>query len=132
LTDDRRAIHADDYDKQMLAIMDAQLQFETLRDEVVTTAEVFTSHDLLSRELKGIDDHLSALISEYEKVRPGSRPKHASIPLGKLPSLRKFLAQGAEDREGFRQGFEPLKSSFIKVQELIRRDLLPLGPERGP
>jgi hypothetical protein len=132
LADDRRAIQAADYDRQMAAIMDAQLQFETLTDEVLTTADVFTSHDLLSSELKRIDDHLSALISEYEKVRPGSRAKHASIPLSKLPSLKKFLAQHAEDRQGFKQGFEPLKSSFIKVQELIRRDLLPPGPERAP
>ncbi len=131
LVDNRRAIDADDYDKQMAAIMDAQLQFETLRDEVLTTADVFTFHHTLYRELKRIDSHLSDLITEYEEVRPECHPEHSPIPLNRLPHLKKFLAQHAEDREGFRQGFKPLKSSYVKVQELIRRDLLPLGPGRA-
>jgi membrane protein implicated in regulation of membrane protease activity len=127
LTDQRRAIPAGDYDKQMTAIVEAQLQFETLREEVETGAAVFRSHDVLAEKLKAIDDHLSALITEWELQRPNWSGRHPQVRLDRVQKLDDFLAQYSENPEKFRQGFKPLKSSFDRVQELIRHDLLPTG-----
>jgi hypothetical protein len=118
------AILTSDYDKQMVALIDAQLQFENLVHDVETSATAFTSAPTLEVKLKGVENHLSQLITEYEKVRPKFSGEHPRIPLDELPLLDSFLARFEDKPEKFREGFEPLKSGFLKVQELIRSDLL--------
>jgi hypothetical protein len=122
-SDQRPAILMTEYNKQMAVISDAQLQFENLVDDVETSAAGFASAHDLKRHLRSVETHLGKLISEYEKARQstGERPQ---LPLAGLPCLDTFLAQFADDNEKFKAGFQPLKLGFVKVQELIRRDLL--------
>jgi hypothetical protein len=132
LTDGGRFIVTSDYDKQMRAIIDAQLQFENLAHDVETGAAVFTSQRDLKEILDCMEDHLSDLISEYEEKRPGFSGERPRVPLDELPRLDNFLAPyDPENPQRFRAGFEPLKTGFVSAQKLIRDDLLPLDGRRG-
>jgi hypothetical protein len=52
-SDQPPAVLASDYDKQMVAIIDAQLRFENLVHDVETSAAVFTSAPIFKKKLKG-------------------------------------------------------------------------------
>ena len=122
-TDQPVSIMATHYDEQTLAIIDAQLEFENLADDVRTNAASFTSAEALAEELDRIEDYLSELISEYEDERRNFAGQPPQRSLDKLPHLENFLASYRREPTKFQQGFQRLKKHHLKVKWLIRKDL---------
>jgi hypothetical protein len=105
------------YYAQIDAINDAQLEFEHLRRDVVTSRQAFSDPDRLIEALETMESYLHSLLDEF-KVAFQAFGENATARLSDLPALRMLITEGKTDFYGrFVVGFHT-------VQETIRADLL--------
>lgn len=108
-----------EYDRLMDSVNDAQLSFERLVGDVLTSKRAFEEPEKLEQKLRSIERYLEQLIDEYEHKRRMFSGEPPSKELASLPRLHDFL--GPSRPSGFRtQVIEP----YHMVQQLIRSDLL--------
>jgi len=121
-------LNLEEYDKQIEALNEDQLELEALKREVGTSSRIFDNINGIYQQLEKMEKYLGNIMDEYESKRPGCVGKEAD--LAKFPMLLSFLypqeddEQGAKeaDMENFKVNFsEPLRA----VQTEIRNALLP-------
>jgi hypothetical protein len=118
------AILASQYDREIVVIIDAQLEFESLAEHVRTNPAMFSAANRLASQFDDIEDYLNSLISEYEVVRSSFIGKPPVRELATMPDLDKFLASPRNQPDKFMHGFWLAKRGFRQVQTLIRHDLV--------
>jgi hypothetical protein len=112
------------YDECMADVNDAQLELETVRDEVEESPEAYPSAAEICRHLKAMDDYLDPIVSEYEGARPKARGQ-PDIELSKIGSFSDFIANASGSR--FKKHYS---LHHRKIREAIRRDILTLASGR--
>ena len=119
-------VDAQQYDHHLAAINDAQLEYETLVEDVSTNFTTFSNSTALVAQLRQIELYLHGLIAEYEQHRREEIDRPAHVPLGELPLLDHFLSlrggRGGEHDERF----AIVQGSFREFQRIIRADLMAL------
>jgi hypothetical protein len=109
----RTVVLADEYDAQMTAISDLQLEFETLLGAARTQSKIFTDVDELYNLFREMESYLGNLVTEYEKLRPRFN-KSESMAIQKFSQLTDFLRK---------DGFGKFATRFHEVQRKLRNDL---------
>ncbi len=123
--DDAIMITIEPYHKQMQALIDIQLQFETFKDEVEINpalssenADLKTLQETLKRNLGSIEEYLNDIVDEYEKVYKLHRNTTPTLPISKLPKLGEFI-------EKYSSGSD-LATKFIRPAYQVMKVLLNL------
>lgn len=128
--DDQEVVHLDDYDDQIAAISNAQLQFETLRDELEDPRAIpLNNAGSLRKQFRVIEESLQRLVREYQRERVHfSGPPRETLLLEQLPQLREFRESiGGKERDPV-EGFAPVHSGFHEAQDLIWSELFSAPP----
>ena len=117
--DNGTVVLADAYDEQIVGINDAQLQFETMADEIRGAFPELA--ESLATEFDTIEEALNSLISEYEDNRRNFTGKPLSIREESLPRLKRFLDNpinvgGASQKVEVSPGFAPVHNAFRDAQ----------------
>lgn len=130
-TQDGTEILAAPYDQQTAAINDAQLEFETLADEV-RGAGIPELAESLATKFDIIEKSLGALVTEYETARREFAGDPLSLQIARLPVLESFLQHPAKDEAAPRvvpePGFAPVHNAFTAAQRMAWRQLLRASP----
>lgn len=123
--DDAIMIAIEPYHKQMQALIDIQLQFETFKEEVEINpalssenAELETLQETLKRNLDSIEDYLNDIVDEYEKIYTMHLNTTPTLPLSKLPKLGEFI--------GKHSGESDIKTKFRRPAYQVMKVLLNL------
>jgi hypothetical protein len=108
------------YDAQIDVLNEAQLAFEHIRRDVVTSETAFAeaNYESLVKALGKLDEYLGELVTEFESCRRMFAGDPASCRLGSLPKLEKFLGDG---QTPFQQTFV---YAYHDAQGLLRAELL--------
>jgi hypothetical protein len=118
MTKDGTAILAGAYDNQIAAINDAQLQFETMADEIQGAFPDLAVS--LATEFDTVEKSLNALLSEYEDNRPNFEGEPLELGIDHLPALNSFLEHptkaGASRAVTTTPGFAPVHNAFHRAQ----------------
>lgn len=129
-------VYLDDYDDQIDVISKAQLQFETLADEVEVvgaTGIPSTAAASLAEEFQKMEDSLQRLVREYQRERAQFSGEPATLGLNRLPQLDAFRRHlGGEHRDDPVEDFAPVRKRFHDIQRLILQELVREGPQRKP
>lgn len=120
--DDANLLSLAVYDESMEDLNDGQLELESIIDEMETNRSAFSDPGSLIDKLGKMESYLGDLVSEYEKLRPnfsGNPPVHA---IGKMTSLKEFLAKAdKKNPDGFKIKF----SESCKMARLeMRKDII--------
>jgi hypothetical protein len=130
LIQDGTAVLASAYDEQIAAVNDAQLQFETMADEVQGAFPGLAGS--LAIEFDAVEESLNALVREYEDNRPNFDGEPLSISMNMLPALRSFLEHPSK-QAGRRDtpaapGFAPVHDAFHRAQRMVWDQFLHAPP----
>jgi hypothetical protein len=117
--DEEKIVLASQYDVFFDLINDAQLDFENLARDVMTSAKAFSKATKTADELKKLDSYLNDLIGEYEDCRGLFSGSESSLPLKELPCLQDFLQPAKLSK--FKDG---VVVPYHEVQFAIRADLM--------
>jgi hypothetical protein len=93
-----------EYDKEMQAVLDAQLTLETIAYAVRAEPELFPEGTSIRDSVKAMEEYLHTLVSEYEEHLPNLPIKSSLTPLDTLPALKEFIGP-YQSSTGFRQNF---------------------------
>lgn len=118
-------VRLDDYDHQIDTIIKAQLQFETLADEVRdATAIPPTAATPVRRLFRSLEESLQRLVREYQRERAQFSGEPATLRLDRLPHLDAFQKHLGTDHSDDRvQSFDSIKDGFHAAQDLIWKEL---------
>jgi hypothetical protein len=106
------------YDECMADVNDAQLEFETIEDEINASHETFPSARTIVDCLHTMEEYLSDMIKEYERERRTARGK-PDIAVSSLPAFSDFVASAKVSQ--FKEGYSrPCRI----IREAISRDIL--------
>jgi hypothetical protein len=108
------------YDAQFDALNEAQLAFEHIRRDVVTSSAAFgpANYTPLVDALGKLDKYLGGLVTEFEDRRRSFAGDPAVCRLSNLPELAKLLGSG---QTPFQQEFV---HAYHRAQGLLRGELL--------
>jgi len=84
------------YGKELQTLIDIQLQFETLIDEVEARPDLFFSignANNLKSNLSSIEEYLNDIVDEYENLYQIQTGNSSSLPITKLPKLAEFIGK---------------------------------------
>jgi len=104
----------------MESVNDAQLELESLKGDVTTSAVAFSKTSEIAAWLGSMETYLGRVVKEYEAGRPRGASEAAGVCLDQLEKLRDFLGK-ADKGNGFK---EEVIDPFHCVQKAIRADLL--------
>jgi hypothetical protein len=121
--DDQR-IAVERYDQYMADLNDAQLELETVKDEVADNPEGFLSAEAIAARLRTMEHYLGEIVSEYERER---RKAHGQpeIALERLGEFSGFIAKARES--DFKENFS---RPHRQIRKLINRDIADLAGGR--
>jgi hypothetical protein len=109
------AIMVEPYHKQMQILLDIQLQFETLKDEVEINpafssenADLETLKEPLKRNLGCIEEYLNEIVDEYEKFYKVHQSSDPTLSLSKLPKLGEFIGKPTSESDIRKKFIEPV------------------------
>ncbi len=109
-----------DYDCYIGMVNEAQLELETLKGDVKTSAVAFSMASDIKEWLKSMERYLGGLIKEYEANRHLVAKEGIPMRFDQLKNLSDFLGK-AEEGNGFKKD---VIDPYHKIQEAIREDLL--------
>jgi hypothetical protein len=118
------------YDNQIFAINDAQLELETLADDMRSSQSTYGKiSETLAKHFDKIEDSLNLLITEYEQKRGQFHGDTPVLELERLPVLAGFITRSKPARrpQTDELGYPPVHSAFFDVQHVIWRELLQSG-----
>lgn len=118
------------YDECMAELNDAQLELETIIQDVRTNHEAFPSAKAIRAALKSMEDYLAELNGEYEKKRPRCGPEVTEVPFDEMEWMSDFTGKAkTRDAEGNKVPSQ-FKRDFAKghseARKAINQDLLTL------
>lgn len=128
--DGARHVIVSQYDERMNEIVDVQLRFEYLIQEVASSQDSFGAADECVRHLRVVDRALHHVIVEYENNRPMMHDDEQH-PLNNLPRFAALIATQAAEEAKYNAGFAPVTSAMWKLRRCVRKDLIDnsaLGP----
>jgi len=124
---EKQLVVAAAYDTHMDVIIDAQIEFRTLRAFVDNSKREFSKHKDLVAALESMQTCLTPLITEYENSRKIFAGKIPSMELSALTKLKAFI--GPYKDSTYRTVF---MKSYRDFQQGIRADLLDPRLPEGP
>jgi hypothetical protein len=118
-------VRLDDYDHQIDTIIKAQLQFETLADEVLDATAIPPTDARPVRDLfQSLEESLQRLVREYQRERAQFSGKPATLRLDQLPHLDEFQKHlGTDHSDDEVQKFQSIRGGFHDAQNLIWKEL---------
>lgn len=117
-----RHVRTDQYDAEMAKVIDAELSFERLAEDVASATTLFTDPMTSFRALKTIEQKLHEVIAEYEVQRP-TICNADSWPLTQLPRFREFIARRDHETSMHALGFGVATEAIRTLRRTIRHDL---------
>ena len=109
-----------EYDRYLEMVNDAQLDLESVKGDVRTSAPAFSSAQSIERALESMEQYLGRVVKEYEEHRHVVEQHGAGLQLAKLTKLSDFLGS-AQPGNGFK---DSVIDPYHVVQGAIRNDLL--------
>lgn len=106
------------YDECMADVSDAQLELETIKGDVRTSAGAYPSAAQLAPQLKSMEQYLGELVEEYETVRSRAGDGDTATALSKLPRFADFV--GPSGGSNFEKRYSDAHSA---ARSAIRGDL---------
>ena len=111
------------YSKQMQALVDIQLQFETFVDEIKSNPKPFSTKvsPTMKSDLETLEQYLNQIIDEYEALYKKHRPLSTTttLPLSELVKLKSFIGTRSFENEFFIAGH--------RVRDALRERLISEG-----
>src|SRR4029078_12935373 len=111
-------------DTQMRALVQAQLDFEQLKREIVTHGSAVSASPEIGQHLEAIEKHLNRVIKDWEAGRPSLAVGVPIAVLAQWPDYTDFVADASADRLA-----DNPAAAFRAVEEAVLRgfdDALPI------
>jgi hypothetical protein len=113
-------VRVTEYDRYLEMVNDAQLDLESVKGDVKTSAAAFSNAQSIFDALESMEQYLGHVVKEYEKHRNLVEQHTGGLQLASLETLSDFLAK-AEEGHGFKKS---VIDPYHEVQKKIRNDLL--------
>jgi hypothetical protein len=107
-------VEAGEYERQMDALMDAQLTFEVYAKRAADSKLWFLHGETLGKELGKIEKYLNAIIDEYEKEFKHFAGAPPSRPLTELGTLAEYIGPTPETG-GFKTQFKDAAAKTLST-----------------
>lgn len=117
-----RHVRVDQYDAEMAKVIDAELSFERLAEDVASATILFADPMTSFNALKTIEQKLHEVIAEYETQRP-QICNSDSCSLVQLPRFREFIARRDHETSTHALGFGVVTEAIRTLRRAVRHDL---------